>query len=117
MKDLAKMLMSKKDSSKMDEKSIQAKMDVLQELMDMCKEQMSSKVKSGMDEMRKVTVAAPTQEGLEEGLEKAQELTEEMPEEMAASDMEKEDEPKSETYTSMMEDEEDEDSIFAKKKS
>ena len=82
MKDLEKMLMSKKDKSKMSEQEVQAKMDVLMELMEMAKEALGSKVKSGMDEMQKVSVSAPDKEGLEEGLEKAQELVEKSPDMM-----------------------------------
>lgn len=67
----------KKQMSKMD---VQAKMDVLKELYDMCSESLKGKVKSGMDEMKSVTVSAPDSESLEEGLEVAQELAPEMEE-------------------------------------
>lgn len=82
MKDLEKMLMSKKDKSKMSDQEVQAKMDVLMELMEMAKDALGSKVKSGMDEMQKVSVSAPDKESLEEGLEKAQELVEKSPDMM-----------------------------------
>lgn len=119
MKDLEKMLMGKKDGSeKMSTQAVQAKMDVLKELMEMCKEQMLKSNKSGMEEMQKVTVAAPSKEDLVEGLEKAQEITEEMPE--IESEHEKLESPKEEdveeSLMSLMKDDEDEDSMFAKKK-
>ena len=67
----------KKEMSKMD---IQAKMDVLKELHDMCKAKLGDKVKAGLDGMKSVTVSAPDSESLEEGLEMAQELTPEVSE-------------------------------------
>lgn len=86
MKNLEKMLMSKNDKNgKMSEQEIQAKMDVLMELMDMAKQALGSKVKSGMDEMQKVSVMAPDKEGLEEGLDKAQEILESSPHMMEES--------------------------------
>lgn len=115
MKDLEKMMAKAggKSDEKMSDQAIQAKMDVLQELMDMCKEQMSSNVKSGMDEMKKVTVMAPDEESLTEGLEVAKDITEEMPsEESDDDDMES----KENLLSDMMADDEDEDSIFAKRK-
>lgn len=83
----------KKEMSKMD---IQAKMDVLKELHDMCKAKLGDKVKAGLDGMKSVTVSAPDSESLEEGLEMAQELTPEV------SDMAEE---KSETEMPEMKDE------------
>lgn len=99
----------KKDMSKMD---IQAKMDVLKELYDMCSDSLKNKVKGGMDEMKQVTVAAPDSESLEEGLEMAADLAPEMEE------MSSEEEPKSKieemlsSSKDMDSEEEDEDSIF-----
>lgn len=58
-----------------------AKLEVLEELRDMAMSMMGDKVKSKLsplEEMKKVTVAAPDQEGLEEGLEAAQELVPEI---------------------------------------
>lgn len=113
MKNLEQMLMQKKDKSEMSKEEIQAKMEVLQELMDMCKDKMGSSVKSGMDEMQKVTVAAPDTESLAAGLEKAKELTSHPMEE--ASETPKEE---MEEHTNPFDDseEEDEDSMFAKRK-
>lgn len=74
----------KKEMSKMD---IQAKMDVLKELHDMCKAKLGEKVKGGLDSMKSVTVSAPDEESLEEGLELAQELTPEMSEEKPETEM------------------------------
>lgn len=63
-----------KKMSKMD---IEAKKDVLKELLQEMTGLMREKNKNGIEEMRKmkkVSVMAPDKEGLEEGLEKAQEL-------------------------------------------
>lgn len=95
----------KKDMSKMD---VQAKMDVLKELYDMCSAKLGDKVKGGLDEMKQVTVAAPDAEGLEEGLEMASELAPEMAE--VSEETEENPEP-----SLPMDDDEDsnDDSIFA----
>lgn len=101
----------KKDMSKMD---VQAKMDVLKELYDMCSAKLGDKVKGGLDDMKQVTVAAPDAEGLEEGLEMASELAPEMAE--ASEETEENPEPS----LPMDNDDEEHDSIFAnlrKKKS
>jgi hypothetical protein len=120
MMDLEGMLSEKKGKKEMSEKEVQAKMEVLQELMEMLQDQQGNSVKSGMDEMsmmsampkemQKVTVAAPDAEGLKEGLEKAEDIMESSP--MMASE-----ESEEESNTLSMNDEEDEDSMFAKKKS
>jgi hypothetical protein len=116
MKDLEKMLMGKKaGSEKMSDQAVQAKMDVLKELMDICKEQMLKSNKSGMEEMQKVTVAAPSKEELVEGLETAQEITEDMPE-MKSEDKKEESEEKETSIMDLMSDDEDSDSMFAKRK-
>lgn len=86
----------KKEMSKMD---IQAKMDVLKELHDLCKAKLGEKVKGGLDSMKSVTVSAPDEESLEQGLELAQEL---------APEMETESEEKPEMETPEMEASEDE---------
>lgn len=65
-----------KDSKKMP-KDVQAKKDVLQEMMQMAMEAMRGKNKHGMDEMmnmKKVSVMAKDKQGLEEGLDKAKEV-------------------------------------------
>lgn len=120
MKDLEKMLMGKKpDDSKMSKEAIQAKMEMLQELMDSCQDEMGKRTKSGMDEMQKITVAAPDKKSLAAGLEKAQEITEELPME-ESDEHEKEETPSEEeaeqTLSQMMMDDSDDDSIFAKRK-
>ncbi len=77
MKDLEKMLMSKQGpeaSDESDPRVAKAKMDVLQELLQMAQEQMGAKVKGDMDGLQKVTVAAPDAEHLAEGLDKAKEV-------------------------------------------
>lgn len=139
MKDLEKMLMGKKEHSKMSKNSIKTKEQVLQELMDKCAEHMGNKVKSGMGEMQKVTVAAPDKESLAKGLEKAKSLAESMPDEdeqyedpaeeklespkeEMMEDLEEENEsPKEKAKEQILEsmlhhDDEDDDSMFAKKR-
>lgn len=126
MKNIEEMLMQKKDKSSMSKEEIQAKMEVLQELMDMCKDKMGQSVKSGMDEMNKVTVAAPDKESLAMGLDKAKMIAEdpkmlEMMEDKAespeheASETPSEEKVEESSPMSYMDDE-DEDSIFAKRK-
>ena len=94
MKDLKNMLMPKKEDSKMSERDIKVKSDILKEIMQFAQDKMGERVKSDMDEMQKVSVMAPDAEGLHEGLEKALEILPES-EEGEASEMEKE-EPKEE---------------------
>lgn len=123
LKDLEKMMMKKKDSGKMDDQAKQAKMEVLQELMQMCQEAMGNNVKSGMDEMKKVSVMAPDKESLLEGLEKAEEVVESpMMEKMEEMSEEKDEEKKEESEDlqekpemKMVEEDEDE-SPFNKKR-
>jgi hypothetical protein len=119
MKNLEQMLMQKKDKTEMSKEEIQAKMEVLQELMDMCKDKIGNSVKSGMDEMQKVTVAAPDTESLKLGLEKAEELTEN-PRALSEEMEEKSETPAEESkeHTNPFDDseEEDDDSMFAKRK-
>lgn len=74
MDELKKMMAKKKDDGAMSEQEQQAKMDVIMELMEMAHGEMGSRVKSGMDDMKKVTVAAPDSESLSDGLEKAQDM-------------------------------------------
>jgi pyruvate-formate lyase len=60
-------------------KDMQAKQDVLKEMMQMAMEAMRGKNKHGMDEMmnmKKVSVMAPDDESLEAGLDKAKEVLE-----------------------------------------
>jgi hypothetical protein len=100
---------------KMSKESIQAKLDVIAELMEELQEAMGGEVKGGLEEMlasklpdspmlgegkdlKQVTVAAPDEESLEEGLEMAKEMTPKM------AEMSPEDESKPE-----MEDEEEDD--------
>jgi negative regulator of genetic competence, sporulation and motility len=75
MKDVKKMLgMGKMEGKGMDKEHLLALRDVLDELIKMSTDEAGKSVKSGLDGLQKVTVAAPSQEGLAEGLEKAQEL-------------------------------------------
>ena len=94
MKDLKNMLMPKKEDSKMSERDIKVKSDILKEIMQFAQDKMGERVKSDMDEMQKVSVMAPDSEGLHEGLEKALEILPES-EQDESSEMEKE-EPKDE---------------------
>lgn len=106
----------KEGSEKMSDRDIKIKSDILQELMQFAQEQMGKRVKDGMDEMQKVTVAAPSSDGLHEGLEKALEMVPEMQEE--AEDMKEEASPvekmMEEKSAEPMESEEDEDSYYTK---
>lgn len=120
LKDLEKMMMKKKDSGKMDDQAKQAKMEVLQELMQMCQEAMGNNVKSGMDEMKKVSVMAPDKESLLEGLEKAEEVVEspmmeEMSEEKDEEKKEESEDLQEKPEMKMVEEDEDE-SPFNKKR-
>lgn len=130
LKDLEKMLMKKDKTDKLSDKAKQAKMEVLKELFDMTQSLMGSKVKDGMDEMRKVTVMAPDKESLKEGLEKAQEMAEnpeldKMMDKMEQSEEseEKKDSPEEEMIEEISEkmaskdDEDEEESPFNYKKS
>ena len=74
MKDLKDMLMPKKEDSKMSERDIKVKSDILKEIMQFAQDKMGERVKTDMDEMQKVSVMAPDAEGLHEGLEKALEI-------------------------------------------
>lgn len=100
MKDMLEKMMMKSDEptkskSGMSEMEKQAKMDVLMELLGLADSEMGNRVKSGMDEMQKVTVAAPDEKSLLAGLEKAEDVLEEkvMPE---TEDEESEDESEEE---------------------
>lgn len=82
MKDLEKMLMKKKDKGdgSMDEMHRKAKMEVIQELIQMAKEEMGSRYASdlsnplGEPDMQEVKVMAEDEEGLEKGLDKAKDV-------------------------------------------
>lgn len=77
MDELKQMMMAKKKMSpdgKMSEDEIQAKMDVIKELLDMAQQAMGHDVKGGMDEMHKVSVMAPDAHGLEQGLDMAKDV-------------------------------------------
>lgn len=125
MKDLEKMLMKKmkgeESEDRMSDEEINAKMEVLMELLELSKMMTGDRIKRDMDEMQKVTVMAPDKEALVEGLEKAEDLvetipeteeSEENPEEDEASELLEEKEESSEAE--MKEDEED--SMFLPKK-
>jgi hypothetical protein len=123
MKDLEKMLMSKKDKGEMSEQEMQAKMEVLQELLQMAQEAMGSKVKGGLDEMQKVSVMAPDKESLTKGLDLAKEVAAEAPE-LTEEEPKEESEEKSEDPMAALaeakaeeasEEDSDDDSLFGKR--
>lgn len=80
MKDLMKLIESKKDS-KMDEGEAGAKSEMLMELIKMASSAAGDDIKKGLDgNMQEVTVSAPDEEGLKEGLEMAEDVVEDGPE-------------------------------------
>lgn len=86
MKDIKEMMtaMSNKDKeTSLSKQEIQAKIDVLKELLDMASHKAGEDVIGGL---KKVTVAAPDKAGLEKGLDKAKELTSDMPMENNSDD-------------------------------
>ena len=69
MKDLEKALMSdkeKKPKSEMSKQDVQAKMDVLMEMLEMLHSDMGGSVKSGMDELSKPAPADDIESGIHE---------------------------------------------------
>jgi len=92
MKDLMKMIMKNKgESEEMSPEKIKAKMDVIQELLDMAGE---SQGKGLAGKLQKVSVMAPDKESLLEGMNKAQDLVEESPEsEMMEEESEEDESP------------------------
>lgn len=110
-------LMDKKGGQEMSEQEVRAKMDVVQELLQMAQEAMGSRVKHGMDEMQKVSVAAPDKESLLEGLEMAQDVAEESPEMEESSEEQSPESEKVMDEAPAVEAEEEEVSPFMKKKS
>lgn len=140
MKDMKKMMamMDEKRPSKMSANDIQAKKDILKELLDMADGAMKGKLGEGMKGM-KVSVMAKDEEGMKEGLEKAEELVEarqdmkmEPENELAEDDMmeeakedmldvdaemkEESEEGAEEAGKEMMPEEDEEPSFFGKKK-
>lgn len=75
-KELEALLMKKKDKegSDMSDQKVQAKLDVLHELIQAAQHEMGSRFKNGMSEMQKVSVMAPDKASLEHGLDKAKEI-------------------------------------------
>ena len=127
MKEMMEEMKSSDMPKQMSEKDIQAKKEMLMELLGFADSELKGKAKSKLDEARamKVAVMAKDKEGLMEGLEKAEDILEgEMPEmedseeEMESEEQEVKPEPlmeeKEEIKPALMEDEED--SFFKKKK-
>ncbi len=83
---MMKMMGKKKEEEGNGDMKKEAKLSVLKELRKMASDMMGDDVKGGM--MKKVTVAAPSSEGLKEGLNKAEEMmgAEEAPETEEAED-------------------------------
>jgi hypothetical protein len=135
MKDKLMQMMSEEKPSAMGEKDIQAKRDILKELLAECDMEMKGRAGRGLDEVKKmkVSVMADDPKSLKQGLEKAEELTEEIPEEMlegekdqdevALDDSKKEDileeamehDKKPMTMQDLDKDEDEEESFFQKK--
>lgn len=128
LSDLEKMLMKgQKSEGEMSKEHLEVKMEMLKELMEHAKKGMGDRVLGGLEGLKKVTVAAPSKEGLEEGLEKAQELleSEESPvmeesEEESEEEMSSEKSPaeleSKEEMPKLEEEEEDDYSPFMKRK-
>ncbi len=76
-------MMDSKSPSQPSEKDIQAKKDVLMELLQECDSELKGRASRGLESEKamKVSVIAKEPKALEEGLEAAQELTADMPEE------------------------------------
>lgn len=75
---MMKMMGKKKEEEGGGDMKKDAKLSVLKELRKMASDMMGDDVKGGM--MKKVTVAAPSSEGLKEGLHKAEDMMEGAPE-------------------------------------
>lgn len=71
MKELLKKLSSKDEGGEMSENDIQAKMDVLKELLGMASKEAGSDI---VGRLKKVTVAAPDDKGIKQGLKKASQM-------------------------------------------
>lgn len=69
-------LMEKKKGKKLSDNEVKAKSSVLKDLSDTA----SSMMKDRLGDLKKVSVAAPSKQGLQEGLKLAEKLTEKMPE-------------------------------------
>lgn len=78
MEMLGKLMSAKKDGDELDPMYKKAKMGVLKDLHKHMGSMIGDDMSMPMD-MKKVTVAADDEEGLEQGLEKAKDLVEEMP--------------------------------------
>lgn len=129
MKEMMEEMMSSDKPKMMDEKSIQAKKEMLMELLGLSEEALKDKAKAGLDGARamKVSVMAKDKEGLKEGLEKAEEVLEgEMPEMEEESEEQEESEEspikadssmvEEEEKKPMMDEEDEEESFFMKKR-
>lgn len=69
---MSKLLASKKKDAKMSPIEKESHLSALKDL----KSDMNGMLKGNLDSMKKVTVAAPSEEGLEEGLDKAKDMIE-----------------------------------------
>lgn len=96
MRDMLKEMMKMKGEKKMNPMEKKAKLGVLEEILGMAEDEMGNELKG----LKKVTVAAPSEEGLKEGLEKAEEIVEAKDE---MSEEESEDEVLSEEEQALLE--------------
>jgi hypothetical protein len=123
-------MMDDKKSVKMSEKDVQAKKDILKELLAECDAELQGRAKRGLDSVKgmKVSVMAENPKDLKEGLETAEELTEEMSEEpteeatqeaaeeMSAESKEEEQEEKVLSLEDMMKNDDEEEGLFQRKR-
>lgn len=128
MKKMLEEMMAESKPKEMSEKDIQAKKEMLMELLGLADGELKSRSKKGLDDHKamKVAVMAKDKEGLKEGLEKAEEVLEQMPEEgMEEESEESEELPEMKADSSMMEEKEEmpemeeddeEESFFSKKR-
>lgn len=79
MKDMLMKKLMKSEASEMPKSEKMGKMAALKELIQEMSALMGSDLENPMEEMQKVTVAAPDKESLMKGLDKAEDVLEEMP--------------------------------------
>lgn len=79
MKDMLMKKLMKSEESAMPKSEKMGKMAALKELISEMNALMGGDLENPVDEMQKVTVAAPDKESLMQGLDKAEDVLEEMP--------------------------------------
>lgn len=123
MKDkmMLEQMLGPKSKSEVPKEEIQAKLEVLKEMLEMIQHEMGGSVKAGMDEMfapkaetmKEVSVVAPDEDSLEEGLEMAKEI---LPEKDSSVDSMDDSAVPSKEVESEDDSDSDSDSIFSKQK-